>query len=96
VVFDHCELSDLGEVINHHQDPGLARGLTRCGGGQAGRDHLRKEERSSRVHQDVLEGPIQVEGVRVSGRCCYVSVQLAVVAGLAEAVAVLMETRPSK
>ena len=44
----------------------------------------------------MLEGPIQVEGVRVSGWCCDVSVQLAVVAGLAEAVAVLMEARPSK
>ena len=44
----------------------------------------------------MLERPIEVERVRVSGWCRYVSMQLTVVAGLAEAVAVLVETRPSK
>jgi hypothetical protein len=44
----------------------------------------------------VLEGPIKVEGMGVSGWGCYVSMQLTVVAGLAEAVAVLVEARPSK
>ena len=96
MVFDHCKFSDLGEVVDHDQYPSLARGLTRCRGGQAGRDNLWEEERSSRVHQDVLEGPIKVERVGVSGRCCNVSVQLAVVAGLAKAVAVLVKARPSE
>jgi hypothetical protein len=44
----------------------------------------------------VLEGPIQVERVGVSCRCCDVGVQLAVVAGLAETVAVLVKARPSE
>jgi hypothetical protein len=57
---------------------------------------LWEKERSSRVHQDVLEGPIQVERVGVSGRCCYVSMQLTVIAGLAEPMAVLVKTRPGK
>jgi hypothetical protein len=44
----------------------------------------------------VLEGPIKVERVGVSGRCCYVSMQLTVIAGLAEPMAVLVKTRPGK
>ena len=96
MVFDHCKFSDLGEVIDHHQDPSLARGLTRCRWGQAGRDHLWEEKRSGRVHQDVLEGPIKVERVGISGRCCDISMKLTVVAGLAETMAVLVKTRPSE
>ncbi len=44
----------------------------------------------------MLEGSVEIERVGISGWRYYVNVELAVVAGLAESVAVLMETRPSK
>ncbi len=44
----------------------------------------------------MLERSVEIEGVGISGWCCYVSVELAVVTGLAKLVAVLVETRPSE
>ena len=44
----------------------------------------------------MLEGAIEIEGMGISGWGCYVSMQLAVVTGLAEPMTVFVETRPSE
>ncbi len=57
-------------------------------------DHLWKKEGACRVHQDVLERFIEIEGMGISGWCCDVRVELAVIAGPAKFVAVLVKARP--